>query len=117
MPIDGPITRRGVMAGAGATAVLAAAKVPAQNARDDVTRLSIDEASRRIAGGDLSPVELTRAYLERIERVDPQVNSYITVLAEQALAQARSLEAELSRGRRRGPLHGIPVALKDNIDT
>ena len=117
MTIDDPITRRGVMAGAAATAVLAATKAPAQRRSDDLTRLSIDEASRRIAAGDLSPVELTRAYLERIERVDGQVNSYITVLAEQALAQARTLEAELARGQRRGPLHGIPLALKDNIDT
>jgi len=117
MPIDGSVTRRGVMAGAAATAVLAATNAQAQRRSDDLTRLSIDEASRRIAAGDLSPVELTRAYLERIERVDGQVNAYITVLAEQALAQARALEAELARGQRRGPLHGIPLALKDNIDT
>jgi aspartyl-tRNA(Asn)/glutamyl-tRNA(Gln) amidotransferase subunit A len=117
MTKNDPITRRGVLAGAAAGAALAAARSSAQGRSDDLTRLSIDEASRRIAAGDLSPVELTRAYLERIERVDGQVNAYITVLADRALEQARALEAELARGRHRGPLHGIPIALKDNIDT
>ena len=119
MTIEDPITRRGVMAGAAATAVLAATRATAQRAssNDDLTRLSIGEAGRRIAARELSPVELTRAYLERIESVDPRVNSYITVTADRALEQARALEAELARGQRRGPLHGIPIGLKDNIDT
>jgi len=112
------ITRRDLVAGAAATAVLAATHAAAQRSRnDDLTRLSIAEAGRRIAVRDLSPVELTRAYLDRIESVDGRINSYITVTAEQALAQARTLEAELARGRNRGPLHGIPIGLKDNIDT
>src|SRR5918995_6786837 len=118
MTIDDPITRRGVIAGGAATAVLAATRATAQRGRDDdLTKLSIGEAGRRIAARELSPVELTRAYLERIERVDGQVNSFITVTAEQALEQARALEAELARGVNRGPLHGIPIGLKDNIDT
>jgi len=119
MTIEDPITRRGVMAGAAATAVLAATHASAQRAssNDDLTRLSIGEAGRRIAARELSPVELTRAYLERIESVDPRVNSYITVTADRALEQARALEAELARGQNRGPLHGIPIGLKDNIDT
>jgi aspartyl-tRNA(Asn)/glutamyl-tRNA(Gln) amidotransferase subunit A len=120
MPIEDPITRRALMAGAAATAaVLATTRVGGQRtgANDDLTRLSIAEAGRRIAARELSPVELTRAYLERIESVDPRVNSYITVTAEQALAQARALEAEIARGENRGPLHGIPLGLKDNIDT
>ena len=119
MSIEDPITRRSVMAGAAATAVAAATRASAQraSANDDLTRLSIAEAGRRIAARALSPVELTRAYLERIERVDPRVNSYITVTAERALEQARALEAEIGRGQNRGPLHGIPIGLKDNIDT
>jgi aspartyl-tRNA(Asn)/glutamyl-tRNA(Gln) amidotransferase subunit A len=119
MTIEDPVTRRGLMAGAAATAVLAATRAGAQRAgsTDDLTRLSIAEAGRRIAARELSSVDLTRAYLERIEAVDPRVNSYITVTAERALEQARDLDAELARGRNRGPLHGIPVALKDNIDT
>src|SRR4029453_19128064 len=62
-------------------------------------------------------VELTRAYLGRIERVEERVNACITVAAGQALEQARALDRELAAGRSRGPLHGIPLALKDNIDT
>jgi aspartyl-tRNA(Asn)/glutamyl-tRNA(Gln) amidotransferase subunit A len=118
MTIEDPITRRGVIAGAAATAMLATTRATGQRSNDDdLTRLSIAEAGRRIAAREISPVELTRAYLDRIERVDGRVNSYITVTAEQALDQARALEAELARGQRRGPLHGIPLALKDNIDT
>ena len=119
MPIEEPITRRDLMAGAAATAALAATGVDAQrkSGSDELTKLSIAEAGRRIAKRELSPVELTRAYLERIESVDPRVNSYITVTADQALEQARALEAELGRGQNRGPLHGIPLGLKDNIDT
>lgn len=119
MTIDNPITRRDLMAGAAATAVLATTmRAAAQRARnDDLTQLSLAEAGRRIAARDLSPVELTTAYLERIEGVDSRLNAYITVTAEQALAQARTLEAELARGQNRGPLHGVPIGLKDNIDT
>src|SRR5690606_25217122 len=62
-------------------------------------------------------VELTRAYLAAIERREPAVNAFITVTAELALEQAQALEAELAAGRWRGPLHGIPLALKDNVDT
>jgi aspartyl-tRNA(Asn)/glutamyl-tRNA(Gln) amidotransferase subunit A len=119
MTIEDPITRRGVIAGAAASAVLAATGAAGQRASssDDLTRLSIAEAGRRIAARELSPVDLTRAYLERIESVDPRVNSYITVTADRALEQARALEAEVARGQNRGPLHGIPIGLKDNIDT
>jgi aspartyl-tRNA(Asn)/glutamyl-tRNA(Gln) amidotransferase subunit A len=115
---DESITRRAVIAGAAAGAALAATqRAGAQRGSDDLTKLSIAEAGRRIAARELSPVELTRAYLERIADVDKRVNAYITVTAEQALAQARVLEAEIAAGRNRGPLHGIPIALKDNIDT
>jgi aspartyl-tRNA(Asn)/glutamyl-tRNA(Gln) amidotransferase subunit A len=117
MTIEDPMTRRDLMAGAAATAALVTARATAQRGDDDLTRLSIGEAGRRIAARELSPVELTRAYLERIESVDPRVNAYITVTADQALEQARTLEAELARGRPRSPLHGIPIGLKDNIDT
>jgi aspartyl-tRNA(Asn)/glutamyl-tRNA(Gln) amidotransferase subunit A len=105
---DEPTTRRGVLVGAAAGAA---------RAREDLTSLSIEEAGARIAARELSPVELTRAYLARIERLDARINAYITVTAEQALDQARALEAELAAGKNRGPLHGIPLALKDNIDT
>jgi aspartyl-tRNA(Asn)/glutamyl-tRNA(Gln) amidotransferase subunit A len=71
----------------------------------------------RLRRGEVSPVELTRACLDRIEKLDPALNAFITVTAESALAEARAAEIEISRGEWRGPLHGIPVALKDLIDT
>jgi aspartyl-tRNA(Asn)/glutamyl-tRNA(Gln) amidotransferase subunit A len=83
----------------------------------DLPSLSLEEASRLVQKKSVSPVELTRSCLERIERLNPKLNAFITVTAERALAQARELENERQRGRWRGSLHGIPVALKDNIDT
>src|SRR5207237_7838948 len=62
-------------------------------------------------------VDLTRACLQRIERTQATLNAFITVTGEQALATARQMEAEQQQGKWRGPLHGIPIALKDNIDT
>jgi aspartyl-tRNA(Asn)/glutamyl-tRNA(Gln) amidotransferase subunit A len=109
------ITRRELMAAAAATAVLTGGDTNAQ--ANELTELTVEEAGRRIARRELSPVDLTRAYLDRIERLNPRLNAYITVTAEQALAQARALEAEVAAGRNRGPLHGIPIGLKDNIDT
>src|SRR5215471_9099858 len=115
MTIDS-ISRRDVLAAAAAGAAFAAGTAARAQATD-LTTLTITEAARRIAAHQLSPVELTRAYLERIERLNPRINAYITVTAEQALGQARAHEAELASGKSRGPLHGIPLALKDNIDT
>ena len=83
----------------------------------DLTGLTIAEAAPLIRTRSLSPVDLTRAYLERIEQLNGRINAYITVTAGLALEQAERLEAELVQGRWRGPLHGIPIALKDNIDT
>jgi aspartyl-tRNA(Asn)/glutamyl-tRNA(Gln) amidotransferase subunit A len=80
------------------------------------TDLSIVEAAALIQARKLSPVELTQAYLERIERLNPLLNAYITVTAEMALAAARAAEAEIMRRNYRGVLHGIPLAIKDNID-
>jgi aspartyl-tRNA(Asn)/glutamyl-tRNA(Gln) amidotransferase subunit A len=85
--------------------------------RTDHTKLSIREAGDLVRRKLVSPVELTRACLQRIERLNPALNAFITVTAEQAMAQAREAEAEVRRGKWRGPLHGIPVGLKDNIDT
>ncbi len=67
--------------------------------------------------GSISPVELTEDCLARIEKLNPRLNAFITITAESALAQARSAEAEIRSGKWRGPLHGIPIALKDLIDT
>jgi len=83
----------------------------------DLTELSLREASIAIRRRELSPVELARAYLSRIERLNGRVNAYGTVTAALALEQAARLEAEIDRGLWRGPLHGIPIGLKDNVDT
>jgi aspartyl-tRNA(Asn)/glutamyl-tRNA(Gln) amidotransferase subunit A len=82
-----------------------------------LTGLSLMEASELLRARKVSPVELTEACLRRIEALNPRLNAFITVTAEQALAQAREAEADLQRGRAKGPLHGIPLALKDLVDT
>src|SRR5439155_867211 len=84
---------------------------------------SIEEVGKLFRKRKLSPVELTKIMLARIERLNPKLNAYITVTSESALAQAQKAESELlsPRGRKghrdRGPLHGIPISLKDNIYT
>jgi len=78
---------------------------------------TIAEGSRLIQSRALSPVELVRALLERIETVDPVISAFITVTAELALEQARKAEREIVGGNYRGPLHGIPFAAKDNYNT
>lgn len=75
------------------------------------------EIAARIADRTVSPVGLLEATLERIERLGPVLNCFVTVTAEAARAQAEEAERELRAGRRRGPLHGLPFGLKDNIDT
>jgi aspartyl-tRNA(Asn)/glutamyl-tRNA(Gln) amidotransferase subunit A len=77
----------------------------------------LKQASELVRRRDVSSVELTEACLARIERHDRAINAFITVTREQAMAAARAADEEIRRGRRRGPLHGIPIALKDNIDT
>jgi aspartyl-tRNA(Asn)/glutamyl-tRNA(Gln) amidotransferase subunit A len=83
----------------------------------DATWLSLSEASRLIRDKKVSPVELTQGCLQRIERLNPKLNAFITVTAESALAQAHAAETEIQRGHWRGPLHGVPIALKDLFDT
>jgi aspartyl-tRNA(Asn)/glutamyl-tRNA(Gln) amidotransferase subunit A len=89
----------------------------------DLAFASIEEIGKLFRKRKLSPVELTKLMLARIERLNPKLNAYITVTAEVALAQAKKAETELfaPRGRKghrdRGPLHGIPISLKDNIYT
>jgi len=86
-------------------------------ASEDVTAWTLKTAAERLRRKDVSSVELTQACLKRIERFNPKVNAFITVTAEAALATARERDAEARRGQWRGPLHGVPIALKDNIDT
>ena len=79
--------------------------------------LTVAEAARLLVRGELSPLELTEACLRRIEALEPRLNSFITVTAEAALAEARRAQEELARGQRRGPLHGVPVGVKDLFHT
>jgi aspartyl-tRNA(Asn)/glutamyl-tRNA(Gln) amidotransferase subunit A len=81
------------------------------------TLQTIAELAPRLRRKEVSPVDLTRACLDRVEKFDPALNAFITVTGEAALAEARAAEAEILRGEWRGPLHGIPIALKDLIDT
>jgi aspartyl-tRNA(Asn)/glutamyl-tRNA(Gln) amidotransferase subunit A len=80
---------------------------------DDLAFASITELAPRLAAKEVSPVELTEAMLARIERHDPDLNAYITVTADSARHAARAAEAAIMAGHALGPLHGIPVALKD----
>ena len=86
-------------------------------APDELTQLTLQQAAERVRARTVSPVELTRACLDRITRLNPKLNAFITVTGESALAEAKALEDDAQRGRWRGPLHGVPIALKDNIDT
>ena len=79
-------------------------------------RLTIAEAGTEIRAGRLSCEELTLSVLRRIEETEPVIHAYVEILAEQALAEAGSSSAELRSGLDRGPLHGIPLAIKDIID-
>src|SRR5882757_5669856 len=79
--------------------------------------LTIAEAARLIQQRELSPVELVDSRLARIEKLDGQLHSFIRVLADQARADARAAEAEIEAGKYRGPLHGIPIGLKDIYET
>jgi aspartyl-tRNA(Asn)/glutamyl-tRNA(Gln) amidotransferase subunit A len=85
--------------------------------KSELAFLSIEQAARLLRRKELSPVELTEMSLARIERLNPSLNAYLTVVADRALRQARQAEREILRKRARGLLHGIPISLKDNFWT
>jgi aspartyl-tRNA(Asn)/glutamyl-tRNA(Gln) amidotransferase subunit A len=89
----------------------------AANAPGELADLDLHQAAALVREKKVSPLQLTQACLARIATLDSRLNAFITVTAESALAEARQAEAELARGMWRGPLHGIPIALKDMIDT
>jgi Asp-tRNA(Asn)/Glu-tRNA(Gln) amidotransferase A subunit family amidase len=85
--------------------------------KSEIPFLPATELSGLIQSKEVSPVEATEAYLERIDQVDDKLNAYITVCREEALAQARQAEQDIAAGRYLGPMHGIPVAVKDQFWT
>ena len=84
---------------------------------DELCYLSIAEAAPLLKSRQLSPVELINAFLHRIEAIDSRIHSFVLVTGEEALRQARAAETEIAAGRYRGPMHGIPIGLKDLIET
>ena len=89
----------------------------AQAAPSELLALTIAQIYERIARRSISPVELTNAYLQRIERLNPTLNAYVTVTAERAREDARKATAVLAGAARPGPLHGVPIAHKDLFET
>jgi aspartyl-tRNA(Asn)/glutamyl-tRNA(Gln) amidotransferase subunit A len=109
-------TRRTFLAGSAALATgLPYSQLLAQD--NDPVSLSVEQAGRLIRSGELTVTDLVEAYLTRIDRLEPRINAFITITGERARQQARELDRELSNGQWRGPLHGIPIGLKDNMDT
>ena len=84
---------------------------------DDLCYLDLVEAGRRIQARQLSSIEVTQAVLDRIARLDPRLKSYATLTPDLALAQARKADSEIAKGTLRGPLHGVPIAVKDLCHT
>ncbi|HEY4356428.1 MAG TPA: amidase [Acidobacteriaceae bacterium] len=116
------LTRRQATTLIGASAVVASvglrAAVPssgsaATKTNEDLYYSSLREIAGRIKSRDLSPVELTRLMLERIQKVDPRLKSFATVMSDRALVDAKEAVREIQAGRYRGPLHGMPIAVKD----
>ena len=85
--------------------------------RNEIPFLTATSLAELLKSREVSPVEATEAYLSRIEQVDPALNSYISITADQALAEARQAESEIAAGNYRGPLHGVPMAVKDQFRT
>src|SRR5438046_783205 len=83
----------------------------------DLHYLSLDEVARRLKARKLSSVEATQTILDRIGRLEPKLKSYARVTPERALADAARLDEETAAGRSRGPLHGVPIAVKDLCNT
>src|SRR5579885_629545 len=97
---------------AAGVAAAAGSLMPARGAASDLAGFTLKQASDALRSKMASPVDLTNACLARIDRYDSALKTFITITRDQALAQAREMEEEMRRGKWRGPLHGIPIALK-----
>jgi aspartyl-tRNA(Asn)/glutamyl-tRNA(Gln) amidotransferase subunit A len=89
----------------------------AKHSASELPLLDLSDVSRAVQKKEVSPVELTQACLARIEKLNPRLNAFITVTGAAALEDARKAEAEITRGEWKGPLHGIPLAVKDLVET
>jgi aspartyl-tRNA(Asn)/glutamyl-tRNA(Gln) amidotransferase subunit A len=116
-----PMDRRDFMRAGLALAALTGGGVAGASAwgeeASSLVALSLTEASRNMRAREVTSVQLTKAYLDRIRIYNPKLNAFITVMYEQAMEQAEAMDAETMAGKSRGPLHGLPIVLKDNIDT
>ena len=83
----------------------------------DLETITINDVCAQIERGEISPQELTKLTLDRIQKLNPILNAYVTITEERALADARVAEQEIRAGKYRGPLHGIPFSIKDNLAT
>jgi aspartyl-tRNA(Asn)/glutamyl-tRNA(Gln) amidotransferase subunit A len=97
--------------------VAVAGRLALADTANDLCGLTLKEASARIRAKKAPPVELTEACLGQIKTFNPKINAWITVMREKAMEQAKVLEKEQASGNFRGPLHGIPIGVKDSIDT
>src|ERR1700693_2283258 len=84
---------------------------------NEILDLDVAVLSEHLRSKKISPVDVTKAYLDRIARVDEKIRAYITVTADDALASAKNAESEITSGNWRGPFHGVPIGLKDLLYT
>ncbi len=119
MTLSGRINRRQFLQISACATIAIAARVGHAETSPDasLTSLTLAQAAQRIHAGQVTSVALTQAVLARIDALNPKLNAFITVMRESALRQAAAMDAEAAAGKLRGPLHGIPLAIKDNIDT
>ena len=113
-------SRRGFLAasvGAAVTAMSPSVEAASIKSGDEPIFTSAMSISKAIRAGQFSSAEIVGAFLERIEAVNPKLNAVVTLVADRALDEARKADAELAKGRCRGPLHGVPMTIKDSFDT
>ncbi len=113
------VSRRTFLKGSvsGAAALSSMSRATSQVGSTDLHYLSIAEAAELIRTRQLSPLELTQATLDRIDQVESKVLAFVTVARDEALGAARAAQEDISRGRYRGPMHGVPVGFKDTTYT
>ena len=85
--------------------------------KEEIPHLSATELAARVSAKELSPVEVVQAYLERIEKLNPKLNAFLTICGDEAMEAARRAEGALGRGESKGSLFGVPVAVKDQLQT